>query len=234
MNSSTMGKEDDLKIVQLKVSVNCCEGCKRKVLKALSIKGVLKTEIHPTLPKVTVYGSVDVDTLIKKLAKRGKTAELWSSESIAETNPDINQDHKVIETVKKNKDSSSSMKDYMHMKDINSEKQSETSMSDASNTTFPTAFTPAIPPNMPSSMMVSHARVFYPMEPSTVPMAYYIVSPQYNCYAGDHGHYPYQVPVYHHHHHSPPPPPQPPVMQPQITGFSDYFNDDNTVGCRVM
>lgn len=193
----------------------------------------MKTEIHPTLAKVTVYGSVDVDTLIKKLAKRGKTAELWSSESIAETNPDISQD-KDIETVKKNKDgdSSSSMKEYTHMKYINSEKkQSETSTSDASNATFPTGFTPVVPP---SSMMLSHARVFYPMEPSSAPMAYYIVSPQYPGYAGDHGHYPYQVPVYHHHHPYPPLPPQPPVMQSQITGFSDYFNDENTVGCRVM
>ncbi|XP_039133781.1 zinc finger MYM-type protein 1-like [Dioscorea cayenensis subsp. rotundata] len=67
-------------------------------------------------------------------------------------------------------------------------------------------FTPMDLPNMPSSMMVSHARVFYPMEPSSVSMAYYIVSPQYAGYAGDHGHYPCQVPVYHHHHPSPPPP----------------------------
>ena len=201
----------------------------------------MKTEIHATLPKVTVYGSVDVLTLIKKLAKRGKSAELWPSESIAETKPDINQD-KDIETVKKNKDGESSSSNSTitgsfsdvnkeYMKDINSEKQSETSVSDASYATLPTAFTnAAVPPNMPSSMTVTHARVFYPMEPSTVPMAYCIVSPHHARYAGD-GHYPYQVPVYHHH---PSPPPQPPVMQSQVIGFSDYFNDDNTLGCRVM
>ncbi|URD98232.1 Heavy-metal-associated domain [Musa troglodytarum] len=76
-----MAKEDELKRVELKVSVNCCEGCKRKVLKALSIKGVLRTEIHPTLPKLTVIGNVDVGILIKKLSKVGKSAELLSDES---------------------------------------------------------------------------------------------------------------------------------------------------------
>lgn len=42
--------------------------------------GVLKTDIHPTLPKVTVLGNVEPQTLMKKLAKCGKTAEVWPAE----------------------------------------------------------------------------------------------------------------------------------------------------------
>uniref|UniRef100_A0A1D1YCR7 HMA domain-containing protein n=1 Tax=Anthurium amnicola TaxID=1678845 RepID=A0A1D1YCR7_9ARAE len=75
-----MAKEEDVKKIELKVSVDCCEGCRKKVLKALSIKGVLKTDIHPTLPKVTVLGNVEPQTLIKRLAKCGKTAEVWPAE----------------------------------------------------------------------------------------------------------------------------------------------------------
>ncbi|MQL79958.1 hypothetical protein Taro_012381 [Colocasia esculenta] len=75
-----MAKEEDVKKIELKVSVNCCDGCRKKVLKALSVKGVLKAAIHPTLPKVTVLGNADHRTLVKRLARRGKTAELWPAE----------------------------------------------------------------------------------------------------------------------------------------------------------
>ncbi|CBI21235.3 hypothetical protein VitviT2T_022094 [Vitis vinifera] len=75
-----MAKEVDLKKVELKVTVNCCDGCKRKVKKVLqSIEGVLKTEIDPLQPKVTVVGNVDPKILIKKLQRCGKQAEIWSS-----------------------------------------------------------------------------------------------------------------------------------------------------------
>ncbi|KAG5231857.1 heavy metal-associated isoprenylated plant protein [Salix suchowensis] len=75
-----MAKEAELKKIELKVSVNCCDGCKRKVKKVLqSVEGVLKTEIDPLHPKVTVLGNVDPQILIKRLLKTGKQAELWSS-----------------------------------------------------------------------------------------------------------------------------------------------------------
>ncbi|KAF8401496.1 hypothetical protein HHK36_012436 [Tetracentron sinense] len=61
----------------LKVSIHC-EGCKRKVKKVLqSIDGVYTTDIDSLQHKVTVTGNVDADTLIKKLMKTGKHAELW-------------------------------------------------------------------------------------------------------------------------------------------------------------
>ncbi|KAK7292279.1 hypothetical protein RIF29_08057 [Crotalaria pallida] len=61
----------------LKVYIHC-EGCRRKVKKVLrSIDGVFTTTIDPQLQKVTVTGSVGVETLIRKLLKAGKRAEVW-------------------------------------------------------------------------------------------------------------------------------------------------------------
>ncbi|XP_050240052.1 heavy metal-associated isoprenylated plant protein 35-like [Quercus robur] len=61
----------------LKVSLHC-EGCKRKVRKVLqSIDGVFTTSFDSQQNKVTVTGNVAVETLIKKLVKTGKHAEIW-------------------------------------------------------------------------------------------------------------------------------------------------------------
>lgn len=69
------------KIWVLKVSIHC-EGCKKKVKKVLqSIEGVYQIEIDSKQHKVTVIGNVDGDTLVKKLAKTGKNAELWPENS---------------------------------------------------------------------------------------------------------------------------------------------------------
>ncbi|KAF5941470.1 hypothetical protein HYC85_019112 [Camellia sinensis] len=61
----------------LKVPIHC-EGCKRKVKKVLqSIDGVYTTTIDSQQQKVTVTGNVKAETLIKKLIKTGKHAEIW-------------------------------------------------------------------------------------------------------------------------------------------------------------
>ncbi|CAK9138381.1 unnamed protein product [Ilex paraguariensis] len=61
----------------LKVSIHC-EGCKRKVKKVLQqVEGVYNADIDTKQQKVTVTGNVDASTLIKKLIKSGKHAELW-------------------------------------------------------------------------------------------------------------------------------------------------------------
>lgn len=71
----------------LKVSIHC-EGCKKKVKKVLqAIDGVYKTTIDSQNQKVTVTGNVEADTLIKKLVKSGKHAELWPEKKPAEQNP---------------------------------------------------------------------------------------------------------------------------------------------------
>ncbi|KAG4929333.1 hypothetical protein AAZX31_17G025200 [Glycine max] len=68
----------------LKVSIHC-EGCRRKVKKVLqSIDGVFTTTVDPQQQKVTVTGSVGVETLIRKLVKAGKHAEIWP-ENLAAT-----------------------------------------------------------------------------------------------------------------------------------------------------
>ncbi|KAG9133187.1 hypothetical protein Leryth_025656 [Lithospermum erythrorhizon] len=61
----------------LRVSVHC-EGCKKKVKKLLSqVPSVHTVDIDIRQQRVTVIGNVEADTLIKKLLKSGKNAELW-------------------------------------------------------------------------------------------------------------------------------------------------------------
>ncbi|XP_031499673.1 heavy metal-associated isoprenylated plant protein 32-like [Nymphaea colorata] len=76
-----MTKSEDIFKIQtciLKVNIHC-DGCKDKVRKLLQkIEGVLRVTIDAEQQKVTVFGSVDSDTLIKKLIRSGKHAELWS------------------------------------------------------------------------------------------------------------------------------------------------------------
>ncbi|XP_020221955.1 heavy metal-associated isoprenylated plant protein 35 [Cajanus cajan] len=61
----------------LKVSIHC-EGCRRKVKKVLkSIDGVFTATIDQQQQKVTVTGSVSVETLLRKLVRAGKHAEIW-------------------------------------------------------------------------------------------------------------------------------------------------------------
>ncbi|KAI4310950.1 hypothetical protein MLD38_035892 [Melastoma candidum] len=64
----------------LKVSIHC-EGCKRKVQKIISnTRGVERVDIDLKQHKVCVQGNVDPQTVIWKLEKAGKHAELWPQE----------------------------------------------------------------------------------------------------------------------------------------------------------
>ncbi|PKA53456.1 Heavy metal-associated isoprenylated plant protein 26 [Apostasia shenzhenica] len=61
----------------LKVNIHC-DGCKQKVKKLIQkIDGVYSTLIDGEQGKVTVSGTVDPSTLIKRLRKAGKHAALW-------------------------------------------------------------------------------------------------------------------------------------------------------------
>ncbi|RWR76651.1 protein qua-1 [Cinnamomum micranthum f. kanehirae] len=88
-----MSKEADIKVVKiqtcvLKVYIHCDE-CKRKVKKLLhKIEGVYEIDIDAEQGKVTVAGNVDPNTLIKKLQKIKKHAELWPSKG---GNPQLNK-----------------------------------------------------------------------------------------------------------------------------------------------
>ncbi|CAN4121713.1 unnamed protein product [Withania somnifera] len=78
-----MTKDEDFKLLKiqtcvLRVNIHC-DGCKQKVKKLLQrIEGVYQVNIDSEQQKVTVSGSVDSGTLIKKLVKAGKHAEIWS------------------------------------------------------------------------------------------------------------------------------------------------------------
>ncbi|RWW83578.1 hypothetical protein BHE74_00007909 [Ensete ventricosum] len=66
-----------LQTVILKVHIHC-DGCKQQVKKLLQkIEGVYTVSIDAEHQKVTVSGDVDSNTLIKKLARSGKHAEVW-------------------------------------------------------------------------------------------------------------------------------------------------------------
>nr|GEV92203.1 heavy metal-associated isoprenylated plant protein 35-like [Tanacetum cinerariifolium] len=70
----------------LRVSIHC-EGCKRKVKKLLqSVPGVDDIEIERQQQRVVVTGDVSADTLLRKLVKAGKHAQLWP-ENPLETHP---------------------------------------------------------------------------------------------------------------------------------------------------
>ncbi|KAL3654466.1 hypothetical protein CASFOL_004147 [Castilleja foliolosa] len=78
-----MTKDEDFKLLKiqtcvLKVNVHC-DGCKQKVKKLLHrIEGVYQVNIDSEQQKVTISGNLDSATLIKKLVKAGKHAELWN------------------------------------------------------------------------------------------------------------------------------------------------------------
>ncbi|KAK2405168.1 Heavy metal transport/detoxification superfamily protein [Trifolium repens] len=100
-----MTKEEDFKLLKiqtcvLKVNIHC-DGCKQKVKKLLQrIEGVYQVQIEAEQQKVTVSGSVDAATLIKKLVRSGKYAELWSQKT---NNNNQNQKQKNNNIVKDDK-----------------------------------------------------------------------------------------------------------------------------------
>ncbi|KAL4361282.1 hypothetical protein GQ457_04G009030 [Hibiscus cannabinus] len=96
-----MTKEEDFKLLKiqtcvLKVNIHC-DGCKQKVKKLLQrIEGVYQVSIDAEQQKVTVSGSVDYATLIKKLVRAGKYAEVWSQKSYQNQNQNQNQKNNCI------------------------------------------------------------------------------------------------------------------------------------------
>ncbi|KAJ6726279.1 HEAVY METAL-ASSOCIATED ISOPRENYLATED PLANT PROTEIN 37 [Salix purpurea] len=100
-----MTKEDDFKLLKiqtcvLKVNIHC-DGCKQKVKKILQrIEGVYQVSIDAEQQKVTVLGTVDSATLIKKLARAGKHAEVWFQKSNQKQNNNCIKDDENIRSQK--------------------------------------------------------------------------------------------------------------------------------------
>ncbi|XP_027151584.1 heavy metal-associated isoprenylated plant protein 37 [Coffea eugenioides] len=97
-----MSKDEDFKLLKiqtcaLRVNIHC-DGCKQKVKKLLQrIEGVYQVSIDAEQQKVTVSGGVDSATLIKKLVRAGKHAELWSqttNQNQKQQNANCNKDDK--------------------------------------------------------------------------------------------------------------------------------------------
>ncbi|KAG0453719.1 hypothetical protein HPP92_025023 [Vanilla planifolia] len=221
-----MARQETLKRVELKVNVNCCEGCKKKVLKTLCIEvglivhgfllGVLKTEIHPSLPKVTVTGAFDAGTLTRRLAKRGKAAELLLVE-ILEAGEQKGE--KKTGDGKEERSCPEKEKAPIFMKE-----KDNTSGDVEKNPIF---YTRSAPFHCPTASMedfnvptVCCAGKNFGGEPFLM----YNMRQQCCC----------EMPSAHVYY-PPPPPPQLPVASLQPAGgFEEYFNDDNAVGCLVM
>ncbi|VFQ98768.1 unnamed protein product [Cuscuta campestris] len=82
-------KHDIMKTQACVLRVNIhCDGCKHKVKKILlKVEGVYGVKIDADNGKVTVTGNADPATLLKKLEKSGKHAELWSQKGNSNNNP---------------------------------------------------------------------------------------------------------------------------------------------------
>ncbi|XP_059460242.1 heavy metal-associated isoprenylated plant protein 26-like [Corylus avellana] len=76
--SSRLKKRKQLQTVEIKVKMDC-EGCERKVKKAVEgMKGVKQVDVDRKSHKVTVIGYVDPGKVVSRVAHRtGKRAEIW-------------------------------------------------------------------------------------------------------------------------------------------------------------
>ncbi|KAF8649989.1 hypothetical protein HU200_064150 [Digitaria exilis] len=256
-----MAREEELKRIDLKVNVSCCDGCRRKVMKAMSLKGVLRTEIQPSHDRVTVVGDVDPKVLIKKLSKVGKIAEVVPAPSPSENAKKggaKDGSDKPAQTAEekgtKSKDGGintaapackeegckkCTQKAAARSRATDGEsgddhasgkaliKDAGTNAKSGDGDGFSAKALAPAPPQVQVQMQHHYHR---PEPAMVVPAAYYPPAP---------------VAYYGGYYAMPPPPPHMAAMampvgvrrqlRPQPSRFDeDYFNDDNTVGCRVM
>ncbi|KAJ6319699.1 hypothetical protein OIU77_010857 [Salix suchowensis] len=239
-----MAKEAELKKIELKVSVNCCDGCKRKVKKVLqSVEGVLKTEIDPLHPKVTVLGNVDPQILIKRLLKTGKQAELWSSgnqnagkEKKEADIPVAKEKDKSKSECEKAKSSDSCVKVPDKNREIKndgdggenkaSKDYKETDASVKSSNPEVVKSENPVPPHPEISNFRTYNQYCYKVEPYAIALPCYAIpsftAPPVNSTGYGQEYLLYERPVF-----------QPPYQTPAAR-VGDYFSDENTVGCHVM
>jgi len=226
--------------------------------------GVLKTEIHPTLPKITVTGNVEVRTLIKKLAKVGKSAELWPNlETPVQEKAEKKSDSAMKEGEKSNAKGKSKENNDGHVQEKtgsnsghakksskvkNKENQEDDIQGNDKNLNEATNINISVPEETKDNsyhqnvvtaipqvnclvnpnLMPPFVQGYYPMQPfNPVAVPYYAMN--MNAYSA-----PPPFSVHDHCHCQSQVNPPPPVQSQPAMGFTDYFNDDNTVGCRVM
>ncbi|QHO47087.1 uncharacterized protein [Arachis hypogaea] len=219
-----MSKDVVLKKIELKVSTNCCEGCKKKINKVLGsmedhygMAGVVKTDIDPFHPKVTVLGNLNPKDLIKKLQKAGKHAALSSYEELKEEKEDTTREKEKenanndcdIRIEKTNKDTIEVVEDGKGDKDPDMSTITASNNQDLHHV--------KVYPNM---NLYRHVKT-HPRKFCYIAQPYYYVAASYpdddeeeSCH--------FQEPRF-----------QPPLERPRVRA-EDYFSDDNTMGCHVM
>ncbi|KAJ1389309.1 Heavy metal-associated domain, HMA [Sesbania bispinosa] len=229
------------------LKANCCEGCKRKVKRALrSIEGVLKTDIDPLHPKITVLGNVNPHILIKRLSKVGKHAELCSYVEV--------QDEKIALSREKEKQDSGCEHEKKHC-DIKIEKsttkdvtqggegiKNKGSKQDNNKDTNMIIANASDPQEIMKrgDAFLPHSEVNFMVQPSMQPYSNIITHPQY-CYiaqpcafAAPYYAMPSSYPAcFEEYYHFDKPRFQPPFLRPTVQ-VGDYFSDENTMGCHVM
>ncbi|CAL0321600.1 unnamed protein product [Lupinus luteus] len=231
--------------IELNVSANCCEGCKRKIKKALrKIEGVLKTDIDPLQPKLTVFGNVNPQILIKKLLKVGKHAELCSYEEVKAETKEVPKeeekqdqgfnnkqqkhvdvyDNKITKVDKTKDDKYGKNKDSKQdRKDTNPQEiRKESPYMEHEEVNFT-----VIPSMQPYSSIKTYPQKYsYIAQPCEVVIPYYAI-PSYppthilpSAYVEEYYHI--EKPRF-----------EPPFLRPVVQA-GDYFSDENTMGCHVM
>ncbi|XP_062227753.1 heavy metal-associated isoprenylated plant protein 7-like [Phragmites australis] len=238
-----MAREEELKRIDLKVNVSCCEGCRRKVMKAMSLKGVLRTEIQPSHDRVTVVGDVDVKVLVKKLAKIGKIAEVLA--------PTSEEGKKRDDGGKKDSDKPAPLEEKRKGKDDGKSTDDKAAAAckqeckkcaheaaradDASDHANGKASSKDATANGKSAEEGEGAKSLVPDHAASQQHHYHRAEPAMVV--------PVHVPYYGYYATPPPPPmampmlmvPRSQQLRPQPSRFDeDFFNDDNTIGCRVM
>ncbi|RDX82137.1 Heavy metal-associated isoprenylated plant protein 36, partial [Mucuna pruriens] len=234
-----MAKEVSFKKIEVKVSANCCEGCKRKVKKALrNLEGVLNIDIDPLQPKITLLGNMNPHILIKKLLKVGKRAELCSYEEVeAEDKEEIMAASKE----KEKQDTKWEQEKHPQRCDIKIEEtKGVTGKKKASkddNKMSLDAYSENYLPQQEVNFMVhpsimntysnikTHPHYCYIAQPCAVAVPYYAI-PSYSApplpqaCVEDNCHF--DMPRF-----------EPSFLRPTVR-VGDYFSDENTMGCHVM
>lgn len=210
----------------------------------------MKTEIDPSQPKVTVLGNVDPRILIKKLARVGKQAEVWTRE-----NKNDDRDKREKETPKtglepaKCSESNDKPKEKTNevtpSVDEGKEKASKKNEEVDNNKNKSSAYTQPIKTEAPlPSRPPESNNVMYPIPgiPGIVqgdPRAqcFYLVEPRpigIPCYTVCSYMAPLPPKSYGHEYYPYETRPVQMEIQMPLAQVGDYFNDDNTVGCHVM
>lgn len=196
----------------------------------------MRTEIHQSLPKVTVIGNFDVRILLKRLAKVGKTAEIIPAEETKKPQKeetkksyDTSENEKSPKDKSKLKDPEKSKEAKNGDKDDKKLKNKEDSKEAKENNNGDNICSPIVAaiPNYtinPSIVNSNAPPVYYQM----VPMPFQSMNNPYSMpipYGYRENGY-YEAPL---NRHIPPPP-----VHSQATVFTEYFNEDNTGSCHVM